>query len=142
MSENGTDSTPLPLSGKINRLFATFHGRGEPEKTEPAVAAALTATLHRTIEPAYLAQLRAGSEDTRPESVPRDLLDALARHFGVAVEYLHDHTEMARQIDQELDLLAALREASVTAVELRGEAPEDRRVLSRIIGAAADDTSS
>ncbi len=128
-------TTDLPPSGstvadKLNRLFATVHPPGRAEYTLDEVAAAINQRGETTITAAYLSQLRRGQR-TNPS---RNVLAALAWFFGVSPVYFFDD-ELARQIEAELDLVVAMRNASVREIALRAAdlSPESLRSLAALI---------
>ncbi|MFF0543030.1 hypothetical protein ACWEVD_24540 [Nocardia thailandica] len=120
----------LPLSTRINRLFAVVHPRDAAERDNATVARQLTEAVGRPVDTAYVASLRDGGFDgAAPES---DLLAALAGVFGVRADYLLGPAAVAAAIDRELELLATMRDAHVAGIALRGEGV-DRAALARII---------
>ena len=110
------DSEPsrsLTLAEKLNRLFATVKP-GKGEYTHEEVAVALREAGGPTISGTYVWQLRKGLRD----NPTKHHLEALASFFGVSPSYFFDE-EAAKQIDEELKLLMALRDASVKSIALR-----------------------
>ncbi|RJO79952.1 hypothetical protein D5S18_01460 [Nocardia panacis] len=130
---------PLPLSSKVNRLFAVLHPRSAPERDNAAVAEQVSALLARTGAPIYLERLRRGERDTETHWSTADveILAAIATAFGVAPDYLRTSGAAAAAIDRELELLATMRDANIASVALRGSAV-DRAALARILDEVID----
>lgn len=102
------------LAQKLDRLFRAAHPRGRSEYTLEEVAEGIRARGGPTISVSYLWQLRRGERDNPRKSH----LQALAEFFGVSPAYFFDD-EAAARIDAQLELLAALRDASVRHLALR-----------------------
>jgi transcriptional regulator with XRE-family HTH domain len=117
------------LAEKIDRLFATVHP-AKGEYTHEDVASAIRDAGGPTISATYLWQLRKGHRD----NPTKRHLEALASFFGVSPAYFFDD-EAAERIDAELDLLAAMRDASVRQVALRasGLSPESLGAIADMI---------
>ncbi|WP_280404861.1 hypothetical protein [Nocardia brasiliensis] len=113
------DAAPLPLSARVNQLFATFHTRAEAEQAVEDVTSSVSARLHRAVPVEELVALRAGQGDNTPADP--QLLAALAQHFQVPEVYLTGDDAIVAGIDKELRLLAAARDAGVRNLVLRGE---------------------
>uniref|UniRef100_UPI003F4976E3 hypothetical protein n=1 Tax=Nocardia suismassiliense TaxID=2077092 RepID=UPI003F4976E3 len=113
------DGAVLPLSAKVDRLFAVFHTRTQPEQSNDDVARSISTILDREVEASELTALRNGAGDGRGAEV--NLLAALAAHFQVPLDYLTDSGSVAAAIDRELRLLAAARDAGVRHLALRGD---------------------
>lgn len=102
------------LAEKLDHLFRSVHPGGRGEYSFDEVARALRARGGPTISATYLWQLRKGLRD----NPTKKHLEALANFFGVPPAYFFDDAVAAR-IAAELDLLAALRDASVRQIALR-----------------------
>lgn len=102
------------LAERINALFATFHPAGEKPPSIESVCAAINARGGPTISVGYLSELRRGAA-TNPRL---DHLQALADHFGVDVSYFTDD-ERSDEIEAELRLIRAMRDARVRSLALR-----------------------
>ncbi|WP_280471296.1 hypothetical protein [Nocardia cyriacigeorgica] len=114
------DGSLPPLSARVSRLFATFHARSAPEQSVDDVARSVSAMLGRIVPGAEIAALRAGEYD-RDFADPQ-ILAALAKHFGVPPAYLAGVDAAAvRQVEKELLMLAATRDAGVRSLNLRGK---------------------
>jgi transcriptional regulator with XRE-family HTH domain len=117
------------LAGKIDRLFATVHP-AKGEYSHEDVASAIRDAGGPTISATYLWQLRKGLRD----NPTKRHLEALAGFFEVSPAYFFDD-EAAQRIDAELDLLAAMRDASVRHVALRasGLSTESLQAIAEMI---------
>lgn len=113
----GEPQAPLSLADKLDKLFETSHGRGGRQVSNDEVAAAINARGGTTISASYLWLLRTGKRDNPGKAH----LEALARYFGVPPAYFFDD-EIARQVDAQLTLLAAVRDAGVMHLALRAAA--------------------
>ena len=101
------------LAEKIDHLFTTAHP-AKGQYTHEQVAAALREAGGPTISATYVWQLRKGIRD----NPTKHHLEALAGFFGVPPSYFFDE-EAAAQVDAELALLVAMRDANVRSVALR-----------------------
>lgn len=118
------------LSEKLNHLFHTIHPRDRGEYSNEDVAEAIRSRGGPTISATYLWQLRKGLRD----NPTKKHLEALADFFGVSPAYFFDDAAAA-QIKAELELLAALRDASVRDLALRafGLSTESLTALAEMI---------
>ncbi|GGM81140.1 XRE family transcriptional regulator [Dactylosporangium sucinum] len=105
--------TDMTLAAKLDRLFRTVHPAGRAEYTYEEVATAIR-DRGVMISHTYIWQLRKGARD----NPTKRHLEALAEFFGVNPAYFLDD-EAARRIDEQLELLAALRDNAVRTVALR-----------------------
>lgn len=122
--------SPRSLAAKLDRLFKTVHPADRGEYSYEEVANALKERGGSTVSATYLWQLRKGLRD----NPTKRHLEALADFFGVTPAYFFDE-EAAERIDAELELLAALRDASVRGVALRaaGLSPDTLQAIRGII---------
>lgn len=105
------------IAERLNRLFATVHPPGRGPYLLREVADAINAEAgERVISAAYLSMLRTGQRAEPSHS----RLAAIARFFGVDVDYFSD-TATATATDQQLEFLAAMRDAGVRSVALRAQ---------------------
>lgn len=113
----GTGATEL--AGKIDRLFEVMHKRDAPPMSTATAAAAITAKSGVPISAARLEALRSGDNDAAATNTE---LAAIATGFGVSPTYLTT-VGPTPDIDAQLDLLQALRDASVQGLvrETRSE---------------------
>lgn len=110
----------LPLSVRLNRLFAVFHRRGAPEQATTHVARLVEQILDQPVQEHDIDAIRAGARDRG--GADDALLAALAQHFQIPPVYLTDKDgDGALAIDRELRLLLAARDAGVRHIALRGD---------------------
>lgn len=102
------------LAAKINRLFDTMHPAGQKPVSNAKAAADIRQRYGVDISANYLWMLRNGQRD----NPTMRHLQALAQYFGVDAGYFFD-TGRSAEIDSELELVAALRDAGVREVALR-----------------------
>ena len=129
----GGSSSARTLAAKLDRLFKVVHPADRGEYSYEEVASALRERGGPTISGTYLWQLRKGIRD----NPTKKHLEALADFFGVTPAYFFDD-EAAERIDAELELLAAMRDASVRGVALRaaGLSAETLAAIQAIIDRA------
>lgn len=126
------DGEPPPrrtLAEKIDHLFATVRPP-KGEYTHEEVANAIRDAGGPTISATYVWQLRKGLRD----NPTKKHVEALAGFFGVPPAYFFDD-DAAAQIDAELALLTALRDADVRQVALRasGLSTESLHTIAEMI---------
>jgi len=112
-----TESEPTAarsLAEKLDQLFRTIRQPGRGEYSFEEVSASIRERAGPTISASYIWQLRKGARD----NPTKKHLEALADFFGVPPSYFFDE-EATAQIEKQLDLLAALRDASVRHMALR-----------------------
>lgn len=121
---------PGTLAEKIDHLFRTIHRRGRGEISYAEVAEGIRDRGGPTISASYLWELRTG----RADNPTKKHLEALADFFGVRPSYFFDE-EAATRIEQQLDLLAALRDSGVRTIALRarGLSPEGLAAIRGVI---------
>jgi len=109
------DSQGGVLARRLEHLFATVHppGRG-PYSTREAAEAINEAAGRQLLSYNYLYQLRRGSK-TEPGHTR---LAAIARFFQVPLSYFDD-SDAAAEIDEQLELAAALRDQGVRNIAFR-----------------------
>jgi transcriptional regulator with XRE-family HTH domain len=114
MSE-GPDSRAGELARRLEHLFATAHppGRG-PYSIKEAVEAINADAGQQLLSYNYLYQLRRGTK-TEPS---HSRLAAIARFFQVPITYFDD-SDTAAEIDEQLELAAALRDQGVRNLAFR-----------------------
>jgi|NGEPerStandDraft_6_1074524.scaffolds.fasta_scaffold27042_2 transcriptional regulator with XRE-family HTH domain len=128
MAEPDT-AAPKTLAEKLDYLFQVVHPAGRGEYTYREVAA----TIQRggpSISSSYLWQLRSGLKD----NPTKKHIEALAKFFGVPAAYFFDD-EKAEQVDAQLGVLNAMRDAGVRQVALRAAdlSPESLGVIRSMI---------
>lgn len=133
-----TNDVALTLAAKINRLFDVYRSRDESEQPADAVAKSVSSILGRPVAGAQISALRIEST-AAPDP---DILHGLVRHFGIPSEYLTTSGPRAEQVDKQLRLLAAARDAGVKRLALRGGAANDAadEVLDIINQVPAEDS--
>jgi len=125
------DDEPAPtLAGKLDRLFQVVRPPGQDrEYSYKEVAAAITERGGPATTANYLYLLRSGRRD----NPGKKLLEALAAFFGTNVNYFYDNTASSNDLDEEMRLLAALRDGSIRQLALRSLDLSPRN-LSHIMG--------
>lgn len=113
MSNSGA-TDPGTLADKIAKLFHIVRNPSGEQHTNEEVAAACRAATGESFSTTYLWQLRTGRRD----NPTKRHLEALASFFDVPVAYFFDDGQ-GKQIQAELELLGALRNAEVRNVALR-----------------------
>jgi hypothetical protein len=116
---NGHDGAVLSLATKINRLFEVFRSRDEFEQSEEAVARSVSRFAGHAVSAGEIHALRTGDE----LACDPEVIAGLVAHFGIPAAYLTSAGPQAENLDQQLQLLAAARDAGVKRLALRGEAP-------------------
>ena len=110
----GESADPGVLAQRLDRLFQTVHPAGRGPYSHAEVASAVNeAAGEKVLSAVYIWQLRKG-ERTNPGYAK---LKALADFFGVPTAYFS--AETVEQNDEQLRLLAALRDQGVRQVALR-----------------------
>jgi transcriptional regulator with XRE-family HTH domain len=97
----------------LNRLFQTVYPPGRGPHSSAELVAALRSQGIRISAP-YVSQLRSGAR-TRPS---RTAVEGIADFFRVDPDYFTDDY-YRRLVDEELDLLAAMRDEGVRRVAMR-----------------------
>jgi transcriptional regulator with XRE-family HTH domain len=116
------------IASRLNRLWAD-HRPGSPPSLQEVADAINQDAGRRIVAPQYLSMLRRGQR-TEPGST---ILAALARYFGVTVDYFTADEETARRTQQEFRLLHALRDEGVRQIAL-GAADLTTDDLQQILG--------
>lgn len=129
MAESASGSR-LTLASKLNHLFRTVRPPAGGEYSFEEVATAIQARGGPTISATYIWQLRKGLRD----NPTKRHLEALAGFFGVPPAYFFDDAA-AERIDAELELLSALRDASVRRIALRaaGLSPKSLGAITEMV---------
>jgi transcriptional regulator with XRE-family HTH domain len=102
------------LADKIDHLFVTVRPARGGEFRLNEVVDAINQRDGEKLTAAYLSQLRSGQRANPTKGV----LEALAWFFGVSPAYFFDD-EVAGRIEAELELVMAMRRASVQQIALR-----------------------
>jgi transcriptional regulator with XRE-family HTH domain len=127
MSEQARHRT---LAEKLDHLFTTIHPRDRGEYSLQEVCDGIREQGGPRMTANYLWQLRTGLRDNPSKAH----LEALGRFFGIDPKYFLD-SDMADQIDRELELIVAMRDAGIRNLALRASrlTPEALRVALNII---------
>ncbi|MBJ7321424.1 MAG: hypothetical protein JHC70_03670 [Rhodococcus sp.] len=135
---NGTDmhiSTP-PMAHRINRLFECNRAAADPEDTSTFVAGALSVATKVAVSAGYIDELRSG-RDTGPYDSA--VLEALAVYFDAPTSYLATQwDEEAFQYDEELTLLAQLRNNGIQMLAMRDGGAANTTELIEILNQLPD----
>ncbi len=102
------------LARKINHLFATVHPTDRGPYSPEEVARAINERDEGGVSPAYLYLLRKGQRD----NPTKRHLELLGGFFGVPPSYFFDD-QTSRRLEDELVLVAALRDEQVRALTAR-----------------------
>lgn len=126
----GESSRQRTMAEKLDHLFRTIRPRAGDEFTYEEVARALRERGGATISATYVWQLRKGLRD----NPTKRHLEALSEFFGVPPAYFLDD-EVATQVDAELGLLVALRDAGVRQLAMRatGLSPESLASITNMV---------
>jgi len=118
------------LAEKLDCLFQTVRRADGREYSYRDVASAIGERFGVKVSPSYIWQLRTGQGDN--PTVRH--IEALAAFFGVPASYFLNTAE-AVQTQEELALLAALRDAAVRNLALRaqGLSPESLKTVRELI---------
>ena len=118
------------LATKIDHLFRTVHPRNRGEYSLEEVAEGIRQRGGPTISANYLWLLRKGLRD----NPTKKHLEALSDWFGVSPAYFFDD-KVAAEVDTQLELLAALRDARVRHLALRASAlsPETLGAITEMV---------
>lgn len=122
--------TPSTFAGRLDHLFNMVHPPGRGPHSLNEVVRAINEEGIAKISPSYLSQLRTGRA-TNPSAAH---VAALARFFHVRIDYFFDDA-YADALDQDLENLAALRDAGVRRIATRtfDLSPDSRDTVSSLI---------
>ena len=130
-SESSEVSAERQLGERLEHLFATIPSPSGGGWTNVEMAAQLA---ERGIEttPAYISMLRRG----RRANPSLAILTGMAKVFAVPTAYFYD-PEVADRLNQDLELLVAVRQAGMEKIALRasGLSPRGLREIGRIVEA-------
>lgn len=128
------DPTPPSLGERLLALRMTVHPADRGPYTLDEVSEGIR-LRGETVSAAYLHQLESG---TRPNpSIQK--LEAIVGFYGVTLAYLFND-RVAQEVDEEIALLQAIRDAGVKDIAMRALdlEPEYRQSISRIIREMGD----
>ena len=114
VAERNQQDAKRTLAEKLDHLFATVRPSGRGEFMLDEVADAINQHGEVKLTAVYVSQLRRGQR-TNPS---KNILEALAWFFGVSPAYFFND-ELAGKIEAELELVVAMRRASVQQIALR-----------------------
>jgi len=139
---HGAKSTPplRTLADKVNWLISTAHPAGCGPCGNAEVTALIRKTTGERVSRAIIWKLRNG-QATNPQ---KRLIEAMARTFAVRPSFFFgDHDEsQAGLIQEEVEMLAMIRDASITADQLRPFlrlSPQARQLIGDFVTVAARD---
>lgn len=129
MADSGTDDRGV-IADRLNKLFQEVQPEGRPYKLREVADGINEQAGENLVSMQYLSQLRSG--DRRKPS--HEVVVALARWFGVKVEYFSDE-ETARRTDAELRMLNLMKDARVRDLAFRAQDLPDKSfsVLAQLI---------
>ena len=130
VAERNQQNRNKTLAEKLDHLFATVRPPGGSEFTLEQVADAINQRGEVKLTPVYVSQLRRGQRTNPTVGV----LEALAWYFGVSPAYFFDD-KLAGRIEAELEVVVAMRRASVQQIALRAAdlSEESLRNLAALI---------
>lgn len=119
------------LADKVERLFTTMHPANRRPYTLQEVSDGIRERYGVSISVNQLWELRHGKK-ANPR---KEQLEALALFFRVPVVYFFDDHPASDEIDAELELLGAMRDAGVKNIALHATelTPEGRRMIAAMI---------
>jgi transcriptional regulator with XRE-family HTH domain len=114
-TESPAESTPPTLAAKLDRLFRVVRPPGLDREYTYREAAVGIAEHGGATTANYVYLLRSGRRD----NPGMKLLESLASFFGVPVTYFYDTQKSEQELEEELQLRAALRDSSIRQLALR-----------------------
>ena len=129
---------PLTLAGKLNSLIDSAHPAGRGPYSNVEIAALIERTTGEQVSGTQIWKLRNG----QAQNPQKRLIEALARTFGVPPGYFFDDYDprAAGLVQEQVELLALVRDSGITAVQLRaiaGLPDEAREAVVRLSEATA-----
>lgn len=123
------------IAERLDHLFASVYpkSQGRPYTLREAADMINADAGRPLISAAYISQLRSGEKRTPAF----DKLAGLAKLFGVPTDYFRDD-ETARQVNEQLAMVAAMRDQGVEHVALRaaGLSAESLRAVLQLMDTA------
>ena len=139
---HGAKSTPplRTLADRVNWLISTAHPAGRGPYSSAEVAALIRKTTGEPVSHTTIWKLRNG-QATNPQ---KRLIEAMARTFGVRPAFFFgDHdVNQAGLVQEEAEMLAMIRDARITADQLRPFlrlSPEARQLIIGFVTVVARD---
>lgn len=132
----GEKSTPVPrtLADKVNWLIDRAHPAGRGPYTNNEVADLIKKTTGEEISYTQIWKLRNG----QAQNPQMRLIEAMAKTFGVPAAFFFPEFDekQAGLLQQQVELLAMIRDADIDALELRtilGLSPQARKAITDLI---------
>ena len=139
---DGVESAPVlrTLADKVNWLIERAHPADRGPYTNAEVAELIEKTTGEEISYTQIWKLRNG----QAQNPQMRLIEAMAKTFGVPAAFFFpefDETQ-AGLLQEQVELLAMIRDARIDAVQLRqilGLSPEARKAITDLIAVTARD---
>ena len=139
---DGAESTPVlrTLADKVNWLIDRAHPAGRGPYTNNEVADLIEKTTGEQISYTQIWKLRNG----QAQNPQMRLIEAMARTFGVPAAFFFPEFDekQAGLLQQQVELLAMIRDADIDAFELRtilGLSPQARKAITDLIAVTVGD---
>jgi transcriptional regulator with XRE-family HTH domain len=139
----GEESAPVfrTLADKVNWLIDRAHPVGRGPFSNNEVAALIKDVAGEEVSYTTVWKLRNG----QAQNPQKRLIEALARTFGVPPAFFFDdYNEQAGLLQEQVELLALVRDAQITGAQLRAIlelSPQARQAIADLVEATArDDT--
>ena len=133
---DGAESTPVlrTLADKVNWLIDRAHPAGRGPYTNNEVADLIEKTTGEQISYTQIWKLRNG----QAQNPQMRLIEAMAKTFGVPAAFFFPEFDekQAGLLQQQVELLAMIRDADIDALELRtilGLSPQARKAITDLI---------
>ena len=141
-AEDGAESTPVlrTLADKVNWLIDRAHPPGRGPYTNNEVADLIGKTTGEQISYTQIWKLRNG----QAQNPQMRLIEAMAKTFGVPAAFFFPEFDekQAGLLQQQVELLAMIRDADIDALELRtilGLSPQARKAITDLIAVTVGD---
>ena len=139
---DGAESTPVlrTLADKVNWLIDRAHPAGRGPYTNNEVADLIEKTTGEQISYTQIWKLRNG----QAQNPQMRLIEAMAKTFGVPAAFFFPEfdEQQAGLLQQQVELLAMIRDANIDAFELRtilGLSPQARKAITDLIAVTVGD---
>src|SRR5271166_5491975 len=139
---DGAASTPVlrTLADKVNWLIDRAHPAGRGPYTNNEVADLIEETTGEQISYTQIWKLRNG----QAQNPQMRLIEAMAKTFGVPAAFFFPEFDVkqAGLLQQQVELLAMIRDARIEAVQLRtilGLSPQARKAITDLIAVTLGD---
>jgi transcriptional regulator with XRE-family HTH domain len=141
-ADGGARSAPAlrTLADKVNWLIDRAHPAGRGPYSNNEVAALIEKTTGEPVSYTTIWKLRNG-QATNPQ---KKLIEAMARTFGVPAAFFFDDYDESKAglLQEQVELLALIRDARIDAFELRELlklSPEARKAVTNLIAVTVGD---